>query len=205
MNRKHGLLLFLCACIPGCGQMYQGYMKRGTSLLGLGCLVIALTSILSLGELALLLPVLWLYAFFDTYNLRARMDAGIFPEDTFLFGLGEMDSQQLQQLLRTRHSVIGWALVALGVYALWQTLVGRILGSLLQALDLWWLYDLLFYDLPRLVVILAIIWLGIWFIRGPRKREEEDYTLCRLRRIPRAPIPGLTRRTARAERRCPDE
>lgn len=79
MNRKHGLLLFLCACIPGCGQMYQGYMKRGTSLLGLGCLVIALTSILSLGELALLLPLLWLYAFFDTYNLRARMDAGIFP------------------------------------------------------------------------------------------------------------------------------
>ena len=32
MNRKHGLLLFLCALVPGCGQMYQGYMKRGISL-----------------------------------------------------------------------------------------------------------------------------------------------------------------------------
>ena len=50
------------------------------------------------------------------------------------------------------------------------------MGSLLRALDIWWLYDLLFYGLPRLIVILAIIWLGVWFIRGPKKREEEDYT-----------------------------
>ena len=32
MNRKHGFLLFLCTLFPGCGQMYQGYMKRGISL-----------------------------------------------------------------------------------------------------------------------------------------------------------------------------
>lgn len=176
MTPKNGFLLFITSCLSGCGQMYQGYMKRGLSLLGLGCLVIALTSILSLGEVALLLPVLWLYAFFDTYNLRARMDAGIFPEDSFLFGLDEMDSRQMERLLRARHSVIGWVLVALGVYALWQTLVGRMLRSLLQALDLWWLYDLLFYGLPRLIVIVAIIWLGVWFIRGPKKRDGEDYT-----------------------------
>ena len=157
MKRKSGFLTFCLAFCPGAGQMYQGYMKRGTSLLGLGCLVIALTSILSLGELALLLPLLWLYAFFDTYNLRARMDAGIFPEDTFLFGLGEMDSQQLERLLRTRHSLIGWVLVALGVYALWQTLVGRILGSLLRALDLRGVDVLLFFPLTRLTVIVPRI------------------------------------------------
>lgn len=203
MNRKHGLLLFLCACIPGCGQMYQGYMKRGTSLLGLGCLVIALTSILSLGELALLLPLLWLYAFFDTYNLRARMDAGIFPEDTFLFGLGEMDSQQLQRLLRTRHSLIGWVLVALGVYALWQTLVGRVLGSLLRALDIWWLYDLLFYGLPRLIVILAIIWLGVWFIRGPKKREEEDYTFVPPQEPQESADPGFDQENGESGKEMP--
>ena len=29
MKRKHGFLLFIAACIPGCGEMYQGYMKRG--------------------------------------------------------------------------------------------------------------------------------------------------------------------------------
>ena len=203
MNRKHGLLLFLCACIPGCGQMYQGYMKRGLSLLGLGCLVIALTSILSLGEVALLLPVLWLYAFFDTYNLRARMDAGIFPEDSFLFGLDEMDSRQMERLLQARHSVIGWVLVALGVYALWQTLVGRILRSLLQALDLWWIYDLLFYGLPRLIVIVAIIWLGIWFIRGPKKGDKEDYTFVPPQGTQESADPGADRENSESGEEMP--
>ena len=33
MRRKHGLLLFIASCIPGCGEMYQGYMKRGISIL----------------------------------------------------------------------------------------------------------------------------------------------------------------------------
>ena len=55
MNRKHGLLLFLCACIPGCGQMYQGYMRRGVSLLGLGCGAVFL---LALGPDNFLLPAL---------------------------------------------------------------------------------------------------------------------------------------------------
>ena len=154
--------------------MYQGYMKRGTSLLGLGCLVIALTSILSLGELALLLPLLWLYAFFDTYNLRAQMDAGIFPEDAFLFGLGEMDSQQLQRLLWTRHSLIGWVLVAVGVYMLYDMLMGQLSGLFFG----WfgeWLYSLLRYGLPRVVITVLVILLGLWFIRGPKaKAPIED-------------------------------
>ena len=31
MKPKHGFFLFVSSCIPGCGQMYQGHMKRGTS------------------------------------------------------------------------------------------------------------------------------------------------------------------------------
>ena len=37
MKRKHGILLFLASCIPGCGEMYQGYMKRGVSILTAFC------------------------------------------------------------------------------------------------------------------------------------------------------------------------
>ena len=32
--KKNGILTLLFACIPGAGQMYQGYMKRGLSLIG---------------------------------------------------------------------------------------------------------------------------------------------------------------------------
>ena len=176
MTHRNGFLLFISSCLSGCGQMYQGYMKRGLSLLLAFCLILFASTYFFLGALALFLPVIWLYAFFDSYALRSQLAAGTAPEDAFLFGLSDMDSKRLGELLRKRHSLIGWVLVALGVYALWQTLVGRVLGSLLRALDIWWLYDLLFYGLPRLIVILAIIWLGVWFIRGPKKREEEDYT-----------------------------
>ena len=33
MTPKNGCLLFITSCLSGCGQMYQGYMKRGMSLL----------------------------------------------------------------------------------------------------------------------------------------------------------------------------
>ena len=35
---KNGFLTFCCAFIPGAGQMYQGYMKRGLSLILTACL-----------------------------------------------------------------------------------------------------------------------------------------------------------------------
>ena len=42
MKRKSGFFTFCLAFCPGAGQMYQGYMKRGTSLLVLFMLIIML-------------------------------------------------------------------------------------------------------------------------------------------------------------------
>lgn len=172
MRRRGGILLFISACIPGCGQMYQGYMKRGVSLLAVGCAVIALASVLSLGELAVFLPLLWLFAFFDTYNLHGQTDEQAENNpDGYLFGLSSMDSERLVSLCRGRHSLIGWCLVALGVYALYSTVVSNLFWWLPD-----WLYRLMHYDMPRVAVTMLIIALGVWFIRGPRKKEtEEDY------------------------------
>ena len=36
---KNGFSTFCCAFIPGAGQMYQGYMKRGLSLILTACLI----------------------------------------------------------------------------------------------------------------------------------------------------------------------
>ena len=38
--RINGFFLFCCACVPGAGQMYLGYMKRGLSLITFFCLFI---------------------------------------------------------------------------------------------------------------------------------------------------------------------
>ena len=174
MNRKHGLLFFLSSCIPGCGQMHQGYMKRGMSLLMTFCGIFAVAIFLGAGALTVLMVPVWLYAFFDSYNLRTQLDQGAAPEDAFLFGLSDMDSKQMSALLQKRHSLVGWGLVILGVYLFYTTVVDWVTDFLGQFFDTWWIYNLLAYDVPRLAVTVGIIALGVWFIRGPKAAKVED-------------------------------
>ena len=174
MKRKHGFLLFLTSCIPGCGEMYQGYMKRGMSILTIFCGIFALAVLLEIGALAVLMLPVWLFSFFDSYNLRAQTEADATPADAYLFCLSDMDSRRMNDLLRKRHSLVGWGLVLLGVYVLFETVAGHLVNIICEYLGEWWLYEIVMRDLPRLAVTVGIIALGVWFIRGPKKAQVED-------------------------------
>lgn len=175
MKRKHGLSLFIASCIPGCGQMHQGYMKRGASLLTAFCGVFALAVFLEIGALAVLMLPLWLYSFFDSYNLHAQTDeeAAANP-DMYLFGLSDVDSEKMGVLLRKRHSVIGWGLVLVGFWLLWQRVADWLAGFLDYMFPDFAFYYLFHHNIPRLAVTILIIALGIWFIRGPKKVKNEE-------------------------------
>ena len=175
MKRKHGLLLFIAACIPCCGEMYQGYMKRGISILTAFCAVFALAVFLEIGALAVLMIPLWLFSFFDSYNLRGQTDAQAESNpDAYLFGLSDMDSRRMSDLLRKRHSLVGWGLVILGVYVFYTTAADWVTDFFYQFFDAWWIGRILSYDVPRLAVTIFIIALGVWFIRGPKTEKMED-------------------------------
>lgn len=175
MSRKNPFLLFLAACIPGCGQMYQGYMKRGVSIMSTFALIIGLATWLYFGQLALALPVLWLYSFFDTYNIRRALQNGTAVPDAYPLGLSRMDQEQFTRLLAKRHSLIGWVLVILGLYGLWQAVASYFSDFLsdLFGCDFYWLTS---YQLPKLTVFLLVIALGIWFIRGPKHSADDEFT-----------------------------
>ena len=175
MKRKHGLLLFIAACIPGCGEMYQGYMKRGISILTAFCAVFALAVFLEIGALAVLMIPLWLFSFFDSYNLRGQTDAQAESNpDAYMFGLSDMDSRRMSDLLRKRHSLVGWGLVILGVYVFYTTAADWVTDFFYLFFDAWWIGRILSYDVPRLAVTVGIIALGVWFIRGPKREKSED-------------------------------
>ena len=174
MKRKQGLLFFISSCVPGCGQMHQGYMKRGMSILTIFCGIFALAVLLEIGALAVLMLPVWLFSFFDSYNLRAQTEADATPADAYLFCLSDMDSRRMNDLLRKRHSLVGWGLVLLGVYVLFETVAGRLVNIICEYLGEWWLYEIVMRDLPRLAVTVGIIALGVWFIRGPKKAQVED-------------------------------
>lgn len=164
----------LCACVPGCGQMCQGYMKRGISQTIIVAAVLFVAVFLEMGELSVLIAPLWLYSFFDSYNLRRQAREGTAPEDEFMFGLSEMDARKLTRILSRRGSLIGWLLVAVGLYSLYMVLARNLLAPLRGNPLIDWLYDLLVWDMPRILGTVLIVALGIWFIKGPKAPKEEE-------------------------------
>ena len=165
----------LWACVPGCGQMCQGYMKRGISQTIILCVLAFIAVFLEMGALTVLIAPLWLYSFFDSFNLRRQIREGMAPEDEFMFGLSEMDSRKLTRILSRRGSLIGWVLVAVGLYNVYQILARRILGTLRDYFPIFdWLHSLLVWDMPRILGTVLIIALGLWFIKGPKAPKEED-------------------------------
>lgn len=181
-----GLWHLMWACVPGCGQMSQGYMKRGISQTIITCALLFVAVFLELGALAVLIAPLWLYSFFDSYNLRRQIREGVPPEDEFMFGLSDMDSRQLNRLLSKRGSLIGWLLVAVGVYSLYMMAARSILGRLRGNFFFDWLYDILVWDMPRIMGTVLIVALGIWFIKGPKAPKDDgpSYTPPEMKATP---------------------
>lgn len=163
------------ACVPGCGQMCQGYMKRGISQTIIATALLFIAVFLEMGVLAVLIAPLWLYSFFDSFNLRRQIRDGLAPEDEFMFGMSEMDSRKLSRILSRRGSLIGWVLVAVGLYNVYQIFARRLLGTLSDHFPIFdWLYGLLVWDMPRILGSVLILGLGLWFIRGPKVHIEDD-------------------------------
>lgn len=169
--RKSRILTFLFGLMPGAGQMYLGYMKRGVSLMSMFFMLIFLAGFLNISFLLFLLPIIWFYAFFDTMNLRS-MSYEFLPHDDFLLHFDSIQSGALSGFFRRRHLFGGILLVFLGIYIL---LHNTLLPFLYQAfnLDLYWLFD----GIPTFAIAIVIIWLGIHLIRGTAhpKAIEDSY------------------------------
>lgn len=166
----------LWACVPGCGQMCQGYMKRGISQTIIAAVLLFIAVFLEMGVLSVLIVPLCLYSFFDSFNLRRQIRDGLAPEDDFMFGMSEMDSRKLSQILSRRGSLIGWLLMVMGLYNLYRIFAQNILGGLADLFpSLNWLYHLLVWDAPRILGTVFIIALGLWFIKGPKAPKDGGF------------------------------
>lgn len=175
--RKNIVLTFLFSLFPGAGQMYLGYTKRGTSLMLLFMGLCGIIFSLELSILSVLLPVIWFFAFFDSWNIR-RMDQAqrIACPDDFL-PHGVLPTNSSQQFLRRYHTALGVGLVLLGVYLFYDILLLPLLAQFLNSLstDFTWLWRLA-KRLPTLVVALLLILLGVRLVRRtPAVDTDEEW------------------------------
>jgi len=185
--KKNGILTLLFACIPGAGQMYQGYMKRGLSLITMFCLFIIVGSATGLDALVVGCIVVWMYSFFDTFNLRAQIGAGTAPQDDYLVHINWKD-KRMQDFMMDSHKLLGWGLIALGGLVAYENVIMRVFGDVMwrwgQNNPVFRAFYLMLDELPQIVTCVALIVCGLWLVRGPKGRkqkpqndaEDEDFT-----------------------------
>jgi len=169
---KNGILTFLFAFCPGAGQMYQGYMKRGLSLITMFCVAFGAGTLL--GVLHVAMPIVWMYSFFDTFNLRAQIGAGTAPQDDYLVHINWHD-QRMEQFMLDSHKLVGWCLIAIGALIAYEQIIMNTLGDILwrwgQKAPVWRAIYLVMDQLPEVVLCVALILCGIWLVRGPRAKK----------------------------------
>lgn len=173
--KKNGILTFLFAFVPGAGQMYQGYMKRGLSLITMFCLCVMAGMLLE--PLVLTALIVWMYSFFDTFNLRAQFIAGTAPADDYLVHFNTKDTR-LTLFFRDSHKLVGWGLIALGAMVAYQNIIMRVLGDVMwrwgQNNPFFRAVYLMLDELPEVVVCVALIVCGVWLVRGPKGKKAEE-------------------------------
>ncbi|MDD3304133.1 MAG: hypothetical protein PHP54_04370 [Clostridia bacterium] len=161
--KKNMFLTFCFSFIPGAGQMYQGYMKRGLSLMIMIGLAIALTSIVSMPLFAIPIPLIFAYSFFDTYNIRNRIGTNAEQQDKLIWESTSVEDAFNKLNIKKRSVVLGVILIAIGVYLL----INSVIRQIAFGYDIEWLYRAIvtiMNYLPPILIAAACIWAGSKFI-----------------------------------------
>ena len=167
--KKNGFLTFIFACIPGAGQMYYGYMQRGLSIAMILILCVMAATVIE--PLLFLCLVIWMYSFFDTYDLIRHMAAGEPKEDSLLV-LGNYE--EIKKLIPQHNRLIGWGLIGFGVWALYDLLIGnwvyKILTNVLGYGHAWDIIN----GIPNLVVGGLLVFAGFKLLNMPPAKKNRD-------------------------------
>ena len=162
--KKSRFWLFLFSLIPGCGQMYLGYSKRGVSLGLLVFGILLLSSLAGFVEIGIILPVLWFYAFFDAMNLYGKEDVA----DDWAFNLGNLYAKYVGD--RRSSIIFGSILLVVGSLILLRNIVGPQLLELLRDT----VFAPLIVNMPQLIIAVILIILGVFLIGGKRRDHHEE-------------------------------
>lgn len=170
-KKKNRFWLFVFSLWPGAGHMYIGFMKTGLSFMLGFLLPLAVVAITNIGPLAVIPITVYVYAFFHANNIGGLDDEEFAAmEDKYLFGFADMDQYRLK-LDRKNRNIAAAVLIILGISMLWNVgfgIIGNYVGWDNPVIRV--IYYTLRDDVPRVVIALVIIWVGVRLLRG--KKEE---------------------------------
>lgn len=170
-HRRSKFWNFFISFMPGAGQMYQGFLKRGTSLMSMFFAEIFIANIINIDWLLFGLPVIWFYAFFDSLNINDISDEEFSKlEDAFLFTDSSTTFKVSKSKFRVPAAVI---LIMAGCYILLENIF--YMFRIIFGLDYdWWVTEIIFDYFPRFVFAGVIILAGLYLIKGKKIQLDND-------------------------------
>lgn len=174
-QKRNPFLNFCFSCWPGAGQMYQGFMKKGASIMTIFCGIIFFITLFDMEPLMVAIPVIWFYGFFDSVNTNSLSDEKFASlTDEFLF---VDNSFNTRQILKKFRFPMGVFLVVIGIYWLCHSTLYALAGA---GFIHWYsrAFELLQY-IPKTFMALGVIVIGVCLITGRRiqyggEQENEE-------------------------------
>ena len=162
---------FWLAFIPGCSEMYMGFMKMGLSLLTAFIGVIVVATFLNFGELMFIDMIVWFYAFFHARNLAHMSNEELCQiADEYLFQLGGFEDVW-NALMKKHNKVVAVVLIFIGAYL---TIRGIFFTFEEFIPDiLWKIYEMASLYAMQILAGIGIIALGVHMVKG-KKQELMD-------------------------------
>lgn len=171
-KQKHGFWVFIFSLIPGAGEMYMGFKKQGLSIMLLFWGSIALASITGLGWLAMFLPVIWFYSFFNVHNLKSLSEEEFYSvEDNYILHMDQF-SGDMEKFFQKHQSAAAWVLILFGICILWSRFTS-LLYFIVPNNMADYVYNIC-NSLPQIVIAAGIIAAGIYLLTQQKKKLKQE-------------------------------
>ena len=172
-KKKNAFMTFIFSFIPGCAEMYWGFMKNGVSLLALFAITGFVSSIFGSGAFMIFALVIYAYAFFHARNM-AHMSDEEFAEAEDEYLITEESLKKLGFSGQKYHRILAAALIVCGCWIILDSgteYLGQILPGIRNSLlALWGIHAVI----PRGVASVILIWIGVRMIRGKKEQDAEE-------------------------------
>lgn len=169
-RKKSSFLAFFCSLIPGAGEMYIGFMKRGLSIMLIFWGLIFISAWSGLGSLLFGMPIIWFYSFFEVHNLRSMPEQMLDEMSDEYFLLPDINTDKMKSIQNKYRNLFALILIILGLSILWNNLYDMLEGILPDAISEF-IFDIGYY-FPQFFIACAIIALGLYLIRGKKKELD---------------------------------
>lgn len=111
--KKNLFFTFCFSFIPGAGQMYQNYMKRGLSLMCIAGIAFILATMLETVIFLIPFLIIMAYSFFDTYNIRNAIGTEDEIKDDYILDIEGIDFDKIKG-----NKLLGVGILLVGLYLL---------------------------------------------------------------------------------------